>query len=374
MDSNRVPPLVEDEDKDDAASVASATATTHEEEEENDLGNDDDETEFDDDEMIAEIEAERAAAAAAAVAAPAVRAVVKKKRSWQEDPNFAMMNLSDKSPQSQSKLKLIEQLKRRDEMLLRQMDISPKMRAKLIGRSGLTQKTLVKLGIDVEGPIQSLHNFREISGKMGRRVHGKNVRDVVEIPRFPRLTNPMTLDELYDYIRIGREKRERHEPLVTLLPQRVGFFTRKNKLQEEMDDLKRILREKTAEIFQLERIHFATGNPHQQMQWGNQQYRQNRALPLADRRQSTIIEDRKLAEKFSEEELTILTQQCQELRSRINELETKIRNRDPSCVINGGKTKSKHTKSKHTKSKYTKSKYTKSKKTKRRNRKYSKRN
>jgi chromosome segregation ATPase len=184
----------------------------------------------------------------------------------------------------------------------------------------------------------------------------------------------MTLDELYDYIRIGREKRERHEPLVTLLPQRVGFFTRKNKLQEEMDDLKRILREKTAEIFQLERIHFATGNPHQQMQWGNQQYQQYRALPPADRRQSTIIEDRKLAEKFSEEELTILTQQCQELRSRINELETKIRNRDPSCVINGGKTKSKHTKSKHTKSKHTKSKYTKSKKTKRRNRKYSKRN
>ena len=366
MDSNRVPPLVEDEDKDDAASVASAT--THEEEEENDLGNDDDETEFDDDEMIAEIEAERAAAAAAAVAAAvAAPAVVKKKRSWQEDPNFAMMNLSDKSPQSQSKLKLIEQLKRR-EMILRQMDISPKMRAKLIGRSGLTQKTLVKLGIDDEGPIQSLHNFREISGKMGRRVHGKNVRDVVEIPRFTRLTNPMTLDELYDYIRIGREKRERHEPLVTLLPQRVGLFTRKNKLQEEMDDLKRILREKTAEIFQLERIHFATGNPHQQMQWGNQQYQQNRALPPADRRQSTLIEDRKLAEKYSEEELTILTQQCQELRSRINELETKIRDRD-SCAINGGKTKSKHTKSK-----YTKSKYTKSKKTKRRNRKYSKRN
>ena len=105
------------------------------------------------------------------------------------------------------------------------------------------------------------------------------------------------------------------------------------------------------------------------MQWGKQQgdaWRMQGTPPAE--RWNTLKEDKELAERFAEEELPILRQQCQELRTRINELEEIIkeqnRNKDePSCVINGGKTKSKHTKSKYTKSKHTKSK--KSKKSKR---------
>ena len=348
MDSNQVPPYKsEDEDEDDAAAAG--------------VG---DEEEYDDQELIDEIEAERAAAAAAAPA-------VVTKRNWQVPPDFMKMNASEKLP-------LIRQLKRRDEMLLRQMDVKPKNRAELIARSGLSQKMLVKLGIDDKYPAHSLRNFREMTGKIGRRVfcgpgrqagvHKNNVLDVVEIPLTPRLTNPMSLDELHDYLRIGRGKKDRGEPLVRVLPQfpAISFFTssrRKCQLQQELlDDLKRILREKTAEIFQLERIHFATSNRFQQLHWGKQQgdaWRMQGTPPT--KRWSTLKEDTVLAEKFSEEELTILKQQCEELRGRINELEEIIkeqnRNKDePSCVINGGKTKSK----KSNKSK-------KSKKSKRRN-------
>jgi hypothetical protein len=271
------------------------------------------------------------------------------------------MNLSENV--SPSRLELIKQLRRRG-MLARQMDITPQMMTKLLGRNTLTRKLLLELGID-ESVFQTRKNALQIADSIDRRVDRTKVQEVVLLP--------ISLDELHDYLRIGRGKRDRGEPLVTLLQQfpPISFFTtgkRKCQLQQQLlDNLKRILREKTAEIFQLERIRFATSNSFQLMQWGKQQgdaWRMQ-GTPLAER-WNTIKEDKELAERFAEEELTILRQQCQELRTRINELEEKIKNRseETSCPISGGKTKSKHTKSKHTKSKHTKSKYTKSKKSK----------
>ena len=60
------------------------------------------------------------------------------------------------------------------------------------------------------------------------------------------------------------------------------------------------------------------------------------------------------AEQYSRQDLIVLNEQRQEIRTRIEQLNGR-------CTILGGKTKSKYTKSKYTKSKYTKSKHTKSK-------------
>jgi len=88
------------------------------------------------------------------------------------------------------------------------------------------------------------------------------------------------------------------------------------------------------------------------MQWGRQQADmwkmqgiETQDIPLAFGSRSTLTEDKKLAEEISQEELSILKQQCQELRDRINQLEEIIKEQnrnqnEPRCVINGGKTKS----------------------------------
>lgn len=174
--------------------------------------------------MNDEIEAERAAAAAAdarlpappAMAAQAVGAVMR----HHQPPNFMTMNLSENV--SPSRLELIKQLRRRG-IFARQMDITPEMRTKLLGRNTLTRKLLLKLGID-DSVFQTRKKALQIADSIDRRVDRTKVQEVVLLP--------ISWDELHDYLRIGRGKRDRGEPLVTLLPQfpRISFLTsgRKN--------------------------------------------------------------------------------------------------------------------------------------------------
>jgi len=248
---------------------------------------------------------------------------------------------------SPSRLQLIKRLKRRG-AFARQIDMTPEMMRKLLARNELTRK--ISLGLS-KGVVNRKERLK-IEDSIGKRVDAKKVQEVVLLP--------ISVTELRDYIRICREKMDLGQPLATPLPQfppvsPFAFGKRKCQLQQQLlDDLKITLSEKIADIFKLKRIQFAIGNSFQQTQW---------KLQPGDFR--TINEEKEIAKNFSEEELPMLHQQCQELRRRIDELEEEIIMK-ASCTVSGGKTKSKHTKSKHTKSKHTKSKHTKSKKSKRR--------
>ena len=113
-------------------------------------------------------------------------------------------------------------------------------------------------------------------------------------------------------------------------------------------------------LFNLQRIHFASideTNLRDATEWDADEGRGGEQ-GMRFKRWKQHLE---IAEQKSIEAITTLTEQCGQLRSRINELTEEItrRSRGMACsLLGGGKTKSK---------------YTKSKKSKIRNRKYSKR-
>jgi hypothetical protein len=233
------------------------------------------------------------------------------------------------------------------------------MMTKLLGRNNLARKLMVNLALDVRRPPVN-QKVQQILNHIERRVDGPKEREA----RLPRIT----MNELHAYA-IGTvfDPNAFHQPLPEYMPPQfptvvqplqpfteASCLTTKKQLQQQRDELIKILKEKHAMLFNLQRIHFASideTNLRHATEWDRSDERRGGEQGMRFRSWEHHLE---IAEQKSIEAITTLTEQIKELRERIAKINK------PSCTMLGGSK--------------TKSKYTKSKKTKRRNRKYSKRN
>jgi len=339
--------------------------------------------EFDDDQLIAEIDAEAAAAVAAAAAAPptlpspaslSVGAVGTAMRLPPASLSVGAVG-TDVRPERRSFLSLMKSLSPSplEKRLMQRINTRTTqgtseegLRKKLLGRNNLARKMMVNLALDVRrAPVTQ--KVKQIADRIERRVDGPKVREA-GLP-------PITMNELHAYAS-GRlfDPRPRYRPLPEYMPPQfptvvqplqpftqASCLTKKKQLQQQRDELIKILKEKHAMLFNLQRIHFASidkTNLVDATEWDRYDERSGGQQGMRFRLWSDHL---KIAEQNSREAITTLTEQCGQLRDRIDELTEEItrRSRGTACsLLGGGKTKSK---------------YTKSKKSKRRNRKYSKR-
>lgn len=358
-----------------------------------------DDEEFDDEELIAEIDAEAAAAVAAApptVPSPAGSSVGAVGTAMRLPPASLSVGAvgTNVRPERRSVLSLMKSLSpspveerlmqrinprrtteegwrnriRRGKGLLtyeREPTTSPEMMTKLLGRNNLARKLMVKLALNERG-APFTQKVRQIADRIEKRVDGPKVREA-GLPR-------ITMNELHAYA-VGAlfNPRSRSQPLPQYMPPQfptevqplppftqASCLTTKKQLQQQRDELIKILKEKDAMLFNLQRIHFASideTNLRDATGWDADEGRGGES-GVRPRRWIYHLE---IAEQKSIEAITTLRVQLQELGQRINELTEEItrRSRGMACgLLGGGKTKSK---------------YTKSKKSKIRNRKYSKR-
>jgi hypothetical protein len=362
-----------------------------------------DDEEFDDEELIAEIDAEAAAAVAAApptVPSPAGssvgavgtamrlppaslsvgavgtnvrperRSVLSLMKSLSPSPveERLMQRINPRTTQGTTEEGLRNLTRRRQQNLLtygRELTTSPAMMTKLLGRNNLARKLMVNLALDVRRPPVN-QKVQQILNRIERRVDGPKVREA-GLP-------PITMNELHAYA-VGTlfDPRPRYRQLPEFMPPQfptvvqplqpftqASCLTTKKQLQQQRDELIKILKKKHAMLFNLQRIHFASideTNLRDATEWDADEGRGGEQ-GMRFKRWKQHLE---IAEQKSIEAITTLTEQCGQLRSRINELTEEItrRSRGMACsLLGGGKTKSK---------------YTKSKKSKIRNRKYSKR-
>ena len=327
--------------------------------------------EFDDDELIAEIDAEAAAAEAAGSSVGAEGTVVRLPE------GHSLMKSLSPSPVEKRLMQRINpmtveglrnRIRRREGLFTykREPTTSPAMMTKLLGRNNLARKLMVNLALDVRRAPMT-QKVRQIADRIERRVDGPKVREA-GLPR-------ITMNELHAYA-VGTlfDPRPRYRPLPEFMPPQfptvvqplqpftqASCLTTKKQLQQQRDELIKILKEKNAMLFNLQRIHFASiddTNLDNATGWDRYDERRDGEQGVRPRR---WIDHLEIAEQKSREAITTLRLQLQELGQRINELTEEItrRSRGMACsLLGGGKTKSK---------------YTKSKKSKRRNRKYSKR-
>lgn len=333
---------------------------------------DDEELENDDAELIAEINAEREAARARlSVGAEGTVMRLPERRS--------LMKSLSPSPVEKRLMQGINprtvegwrNRNRRREGLFtyeREPTTSPAMMTKLLGRNHLARELMVNLALDLRRVRRApmTQKVRQMVDRIERRVNGPKVREA-GLPR-------ITMNELHAYA-VGTlfNPRSRFQPLPQYMPPQfptvvqplqpfteASCLTTKKQLQQQRDELIKILKEKHAMLFNLQRIHFASiddTNLDHATRWDADEGRGGEQ-GMRHRRWEDHLE---IAEKKSREAITTLTEQCGQLRDRINELTEEItrKSRGMACsLLGGGKTKSK---------------YTKSKKSKRRNRKYSKR-
>jgi len=231
--------------------------------------------------------------------------------------------------------------------------MTPQMMALLVGRSGLAHKIMVALGIN-DSALQGMSHLRgssalpvtkKIVNKIERQVNGRKLQDMID--------NALTLYDLRDYSRErhmrGYQAEQDGLPVVPPLQ-----LSEVSCLPGTKKNLKKLLEEKNVEIYKLERIYSAsTSQSNVQMANefdGGADFGQGGS-------RSRLRDTLRDAEQYSRQDLIVLNEQRQEIRTRIEQLNGR-------CTILGGKTKSKYTKSKYTKSKHTKSKHTKSKHTK----------
>ena len=239
--------------------------------------------------------------------------------------------------------------------------MTPQMMALLLGRSGLAHKIMVALGIN-DSALQGMSHLRgnsalpvttKIANKIERQVNGRKLQDMID--------NALTLYDLRDYYRERHHRgyRAEQDGLPVVPPLQLPELSC---LPGTKNNLKNLLEEKNVEIYKLERIYSAS-TARSNIQMANE-FDDGADFGQGGSRRS-LRDTLRDAEQYSRQDLIVLNEQRQEIRSRIEQLNGR-------CTILGGKTKSKYTKSKYTKSKYTKSKhtkskYTKSKKSKRRN-------
>ena len=344
--------------------------------------------EFDDQELIDEIDAEEATAAAAAAAAAATAAApptvplsvgaVETDVTPERRRFLSLMKSLSPSPVEK---KLVQGInprtkegwrnwtRRRQGLLTygREPTTSPAMMTKLLGRNNLARKLMVKLALN-ERDVPSTQNVRQIADRIEKRVDGPKVREA-GLP-------PITMNELHAYASGTLfDPRRRYQPLAQNMPPQfptvvqplppftqASCLTTKKQLQQQHDELIKILKEKYAMLFNLQRIHFASidqtnlDDASEMDAW----YMKNCEQGMRPRNWQDNLE---IAEQKSIEAITTLTEQCGQLRDRINVLREEItrRSRGKCSLLGGGKTKSKHTKSKKSK------KSKKSNKSKRRN-------
>ena len=330
---------------------------------------DDEELENDDAELIAEINAEREAARARlSVGAEGTVMRLPERRS--------LMKSLSPSPVEKRLMQGINPRTvegwrnriRRGKGLLtyeREPTTSPEMMTKLLGRNNLARKLMVKLALNERG-APFTQKVRQIADRIEKRVDGPKVREA-GLPR-------ITMNELHAYA-VGAlfNPRSRFQPLPQYMPPQfptqvqplppftqASCLTTKKQLQQQRDELIKLLKEKDAMLFNLQRIHSASiddTNLGNATGWDADEERGGE-FGVRPRR---WIDHLEIAEQKSIEAITTLRVQLQELGQRINELTEEItrRSRGMACSLLGGSK--------------TKSKYTKSKKSKRRNRKYSKR-
>ena len=258
-----------------------------------------------------------------------------------------------KSPNlSQQEIYLIMRIREENQRTPRMSPLmTPQMMALLLGRSGLAHKIMVALGIN-DSALQGMSHLRgssalpvtkKIVNKIERQVNGRKLQDMID--------NALNLYDVRDYSRErhlrGYQAEQDGLPVVPPLQ-----LSEVSCLPGTKKNLKKLLEEKNVEIYKLERIYSAsTSQSNVQMANefdGGADFGQGGS-------RSRLRETLRDAEQYSRQDLIVLNEQRQEIRTRIEQLNGR-------CTILGGKTKSKYTKSKYTKSKHTKSKHTKSKK------------
>jgi hypothetical protein len=227
--------------------------------------------------------------------------------------------------------------------------MSEKMRERLLGSSGLSRKLMKSLSFNESLRAPQTKKMKQIADKIDKRVDATKVPEVVLKP-------PITMNELRAYAMDmtfspnGPPARYLQPPQfateVGPLPQftQASCLTTKKQLQEQLDELIKIQKEKYTMLLNLQRINVASTHESNEIQGRPQ------ALEKAEEKSALAI--------------VALREQLQELRERIDRLSeeiTRISKGNACSMLGGSKIKSKHTKS------------NKSNKSKRRNRKYSKR-
>jgi len=337
---------------------------------------DDEELENDDAELIAEINAE--AAAPPTVPSPAGSSVGAVGTDVRPERHIlSLMKSLSPSPVDKKLMQGINprtvegwrnRIRRREGLLTyeREPTTSPAMMTKLLGRNRLARELMVNLALDLRRVRRApmTQKVRQMVDRIERRVNGPKVREA-GLPR-------ITMNELHAYA-VGTlfNPRSRFQPLPEYMPPQfptvvqplqpfteASCLTTKKQLQQQRDELIKILKEKHAMLFNLQRIHFASiddTNLDNATRWDADEGRGGE-FGVRPRR---WIDHLEIAEQKSREAIPTLTEQCGQLRDRINELTEEItrRSRGITCSLQGGgKMKSKYTKSKRRNRKYSKRK------------------
>ena len=256
----------------------------------------------------------------------------------------------------------------------REPTTSPAMMTKLIGRNNLARKLMVNLALNKHHkrhpnyismtPMSMTQKQRQMADLIQRRVDATKGREA----RLPRIT----MNELHAYA-FGTvfDPNAFHQPNPDRMPPKfptevqplppfteASCLTTKKQLQQQRDELIKLLEQKKAMLFNLQRIHYASNDETYKDKGRSEDNWFQENCGEFGVRPRDWCDHFERAEQKSREAITTLKEQLPELRERIDQLTATINK--PSCTMLGGSK--------------TKSKYTKSKKTKRRNRKYSKRN
>ena len=255
----------------------------------------------------------------------------------------------------------------------RQPTTSPAMIRKLIGSNNLARHSMVKLA---RAPGSTTERQRQMAKQMADLIENRVDRQKVQEARLP----PITIEELWAYAEgtvvtpaQPRPRWPHYMPpefptVVEPLPPftEASCSTRVKQLQQQLDELQKLLKEKIAMLFNLKRINYASIHHEMWLQAYSRDRRFGEECYQGCHAENWVDHLNAAQHKSEQAMLVLRDQQLPELRERIDRLTEEIsrRKRGEKCnMLGGGKTKSKHTKSKHTKSN----------KSKIRNRKYSKR-